>query len=315
MRKGGQVAERAPRVSIGTPVYNGENFLSAAGEAILAQTFTDFEWVISDNGSTDATEAICRAFAARDPRVRYHREARNRGGAWNRNRVFALSTGAYFMWHDHDDAIAPEFIARCVEVLDRLPEVVACHTNATIIDERGARLRDYAECAHFRSASAYTRLQEYIRHDRDCPLCSLYFGLMRREVLGRTRLFQPYVNAELSLMSELALRGQFYEIPAHLFYRRDHPGISTRHYANRKELIAWSDPSRAGKGGGDGWRMLGALVRSITVVPMGPYDRARCYLSVLDFFGHLAGGSIRDYLAQRRPPPERARAIQQHVDM
>lgn len=309
------MAKQAPRVSIGMPVYNGENFLRAAGDAILAQTFIDFEWIISDNGSTDATEAICREFAARDPRVRYHREARNRGGAWNRNRVFALSSGAYFMWHDHDDQIAPDFIARCVEVLDRQPGVVACHTNTTIIDERGVKIRDYVEGVHLHSPSAYERLHEYIRHDLDCPLCSLYFGLMRRDVLSRTTLFQPYINAELSLMSELALRGQFYEIPDHLFLRRDHPGISTRYYATPKERIAWSDPSRAGRGGGDGWRMLGARVRSATIVPMGLYDRVRCYLSVLELFNHLAGGSIKDWLADRRPRSKQARPAQGRVDV
>ena len=68
-----------PRVSIGLPVFNGEQFLPAAIDSLLDQTYSDFELVISDNGSTDNTETICRDYAAKDPRVRYYRSNRNRG--------------------------------------------------------------------------------------------------------------------------------------------------------------------------------------------------------------------------------------------
>lgn len=293
--------QQTPRVSIGMPVFNGADFLRAACDAILAQTFTDFEFIISDNGSTDATEAICREYAAHDKRIRYYRQDQNRGGAWNYNRVFALATADYFMWHAHDDMIAPEFVERCVEALDRHPEVTNCYTNSRIIDEHGTPLREYVEGAALRSPSAYERLRHYTRHDRDCPLCSIYFGLMRREVLAKTILFRPYVNAEMGLMSELVLRGPFYEIPEHLFSRRDHPGISTRRYPSPKERIVWWSPAKAGKGGWDGWRMLFARLRSVTTVPMKPYDRLRCYLYTLDLFSHLAIGSIRDQAARLYP--------------
>jgi glycosyltransferase involved in cell wall biosynthesis len=282
------------------PVYNGENFLRIACDSILAQTFTDFELVISDNGSTDATEAICREYAARDPRVHYYRSAKNRGGSWNRNRVFALSRGELFMWHDHDDAILPTFLERCVAILDARPEVVNCYANTIIIDEHGAAIRHYAEGAALRSTSPYARLRHYIRHDRGCPLCSIYFGLMRRATLAQTPLFQPYIDAELSLMSELALRGQFHEIPDHLFLHRDHPGISTRRYATTKDRIAWSDPAKVGRAGGDGWRILAARLRAITIVPMPPYDRLRCFAYTAELFKHLAAGSAKAWLSQFR---------------
>jgi glycosyltransferase involved in cell wall biosynthesis len=75
----------APRVSIGMPVYNGEPYLTRALDALLAQSFTDFELIISDNASTDATETICREYAARDRRIRYYRCNENHGAAWNFN--------------------------------------------------------------------------------------------------------------------------------------------------------------------------------------------------------------------------------------
>ena len=79
---------RNPRVSIGLPVYNGENFLEEAVESLLAQTFEDFELIISDNASTDRTKAICQAYAAQDDRVRYFRNHENIGASGNFTRVF-----------------------------------------------------------------------------------------------------------------------------------------------------------------------------------------------------------------------------------
>jgi glycosyltransferase involved in cell wall biosynthesis len=117
---------RTPRVSIGLPVYNGENYLAETLDSILAQTFTDFEVIISDNASTDRTETICRQYAAQDRRIRYLRNTSNLGAAKNYNRVFELSQGEYFKWNGHDDPLAPVFLERCVAVLDRHPGVVLC---------------------------------------------------------------------------------------------------------------------------------------------------------------------------------------------
>ena len=88
-----------PRVSLGMPVYNAQRFLREVLDSILAQTFTDFELIISDNGSTDATEAICREFAARDRRVQYEPNDRtNHGPGWNYNRTEFLARGEFFSW-------------------------------------------------------------------------------------------------------------------------------------------------------------------------------------------------------------------------
>ena len=101
-----------PKVSIGLPVYNGDEFLEKAIESILGQSFTDFELIISDNASTDKTALICQTYAARDARIRYYRNATNIGGANNGNRTFLLAQGQYFRWAAHDDLCAPELIAQ-----------------------------------------------------------------------------------------------------------------------------------------------------------------------------------------------------------
>jgi glycosyltransferase involved in cell wall biosynthesis len=83
-------------VSIGMPVYNEERYLEQALQSLLSQSVENFELIISDNASTDRTGEICLTYAAKDPRVRYHRMEANLGSNANFNRVFQLSTAAYF---------------------------------------------------------------------------------------------------------------------------------------------------------------------------------------------------------------------------
>src|SRR5437016_3045710 len=80
-----------PRVNIGLPVFNGERFMEEALESILAQTFEDFELIISDNASTDRTHEICERYCKKDPRIRFYRNERNLGAGWNFQHVFELS--------------------------------------------------------------------------------------------------------------------------------------------------------------------------------------------------------------------------------
>src|SRR3954464_8358144 len=87
-----------PRVSVGLPVYNGEHFVARAIDSILNQTFRDLELIITDNGSSDRTEQICREYAARDPRVQYHRSETNRGIVTNFNCPVEMARGEYFHW-------------------------------------------------------------------------------------------------------------------------------------------------------------------------------------------------------------------------
>ena len=100
----GSETQRAPRVSIGMPVYNAERFLAGTLDSIVAQSFRDFELIISDNGSTDRTASICRDYASRDCRIRYFRHEVNRGAAWNHNYVLGLAQGEFFKWNAYDDS-------------------------------------------------------------------------------------------------------------------------------------------------------------------------------------------------------------------
>src|SRR5208283_892093 len=101
-----------PLVTIALPVYNGENYLRETIGSVLRQTFEDFELLLLDNASTDGTSEICREFVDQDQRVRHFRSEVNRGLIWNHNRAVALARGSYFMWIEHDDLIADDYVNR-----------------------------------------------------------------------------------------------------------------------------------------------------------------------------------------------------------
>jgi glycosyltransferase involved in cell wall biosynthesis len=103
----------APRLSIGLTVFNGERFVARAIESLQKQTWRDFELLIADDASTDRSGEICRAYAARDPRLRYLRHPRNIGMYANFDFVVRESRGEFFMWAAQDD----EWDSKWCEVL------------------------------------------------------------------------------------------------------------------------------------------------------------------------------------------------------
>jgi glycosyltransferase involved in cell wall biosynthesis len=108
-----------PVVSIGMPVYNGEKYISEALDSLLKQTFTDFELIISDNGSFDSTQAICEDYVRRDSRVRYFRQIANKGAVDNFRFVLDQAKSKLFMWAAHDDLWAPDYLKDAMALLMR----------------------------------------------------------------------------------------------------------------------------------------------------------------------------------------------------
>ncbi len=267
-------AQSTPKVSIGLPVYNGETFLRETLDSILAQTFEDFELVISDNASTDSTPAICEEYAARDSRIRYVQQPENLGASRNYNIAFELSRGEYFKWAASDDLIAPEFLERAVGILDRNPNVVLCYSLAQSINGDGEVIREHAATHYASHPSAQKRFSEFVRIPH--PFVPV-FGLMRREVLAKTRLIGPYAGSDRPLISELSLLGQFYEIPEYLFFYRNHKNQSWQHKKTRHEQQAWYAPERKGKISFPHWRVMGEHIRSIQRAPLSLPARLECY--------------------------------------
>lgn len=269
-----------PQVSIGMPVYNGDRFLQQAIVAILAQTFTDFELVISDNASTDKTQEICQLYAQRDRRIRYYRQEKNLGAGWNQSQVVRLSTGKYFKWAHHDDIFAPGLIEKCVEALDDHPTVVVCYPQTIIIDGEGKHVEKYVDNFNLRSPKPHERFRQYHHLIRYGHRCHPFHGMMRTDVLKSTPLVGSYPSSDLILVGELVLRGEVYEVPEPLFFKRDHAETSVRAYRTYRERIAWYDPAKQGQLHLTKWKWFFEYLSAIGRVQLSLRDRLFCYLQM-----------------------------------
>lgn len=277
------MTNQQPRVSIGMPVYNGEQFLEQALDSILAQTFGDFELIISDNCSTDKTQAICQSYAAKDQRIRYYRNEYNLGAGKNFNRVAELATAEYFRWACYDDLCAPELLERCVEVLDHNPAVVLCYPKSVIVDEHGQHLENYDDDLHLSFPKPHQRYQRFHQRYRHGARCNVLFGLIRTNVLKMTPLMGNYPSSDVILLAELALLGEYYEVPEYLFLRREHPQTSRRaHHAFRNRL-AWYAPDKKGKLHLTRWKWFFEYLAAIRRVQMNWGEKARCYMQMTNW--------------------------------
>lgn len=263
------------------PVYNGERYLKDAIQSILDQSFTDFELIIVDNASTDATEDICREFAAQDDRIRYSRNQVNIGGAPNHNRVFELATGKLFKWAAHDDLYPREMLQRCVEVLERAPNSVSLvYTYFELIDESGDTLGIGSDPIEKRDPRPYLRLARYLMK---VGYCAASYGLIRSEVLRKTRLMASFPFSDRVYLAELAMLGELWEIREPLLRLRNHAGRSTRANTTAGAIREWYDPSEAKKAAVLPLQIKADLeiARSALRLPMPWIDRGLCLIVAL----------------------------------
>ena len=239
------MATASPRVSIGLPVFNGAKYLPGALESLLHQEYKDFELIISDNASTDQTRGICEEFARQDSRIRYTRNDCNLGLAPNHNRVFTLSRGEFFKWAAHDDEYPSQMLKRYVEAFDVAPaSVIVVYSACECIDELGNPQCRRSDRVDKRDARPYRRLAHLLQH---IGMYNCTYGLIRSEMLRKTRLHGSFPAADRVLFSELAMLGEFLELPEPLVRLRIHPGRSFAAHKSRQALRELFDPANKGK--------------------------------------------------------------------
>ena len=248
-----EVPSESPTLTIGMPVFNGADYIGSAVGSILSQSFADFELIISDNASTDDTQAIAASLAARDPRVRYRRNAENLGISANFNLLVPMARGRYFKWATADDLLRPGYLARCLEALDADPTVVLAYTQTDFIDADGNRLDLVDPGWQLMTDDRSERLRFAITADH---FVNAVLGVMVTSSLRGTRLSANYPGGDYRLMAELSLLGKFIEVPEPLYVRRIHPSSTKGNTGNTSWLRGYFGGARP-RGRAAYWRLSG----------------------------------------------------------
>lgn len=201
---------KLPLVTLGVPVHNGERYLVAALGSLLAQDYQNLEILISDNASSDSTEAICRKFAADNSRVRYIRQETNIGAKKNFEFLVAEARGTYFAWCAHDDIRKPRFVSACVGALEQNPAAVLCNGAVIFLNEEGAVRADWDDL-NFETVGMTTaeRMLRLVDHTDWVDM----LGLIRVELLRHALPFESAWGSDVVLSMKLLTAGHFLKVP------------------------------------------------------------------------------------------------------
>lgn len=230
---------KLPTVSIGMPIYNAETRIETTLITLLQQDFDDFELIISDNCSTDATWNICQEFAQRDHRIRLHRNTRNIGAIANFNQVFGFATGKYFMWAAHDDYWEPTYLSDCVTKLESNPHAVLCYTEYIIRHEnRGTHEHIRVNQEELSGFEAWRRVDSLLGC-RPFPAHIIY-GVFRRESLAQALPLENTLGSDTFVLLRAAATGPFVRVDKPLFIYINSPRtlkIRAKSFAEQTNLF------------------------------------------------------------------------------
>jgi GT2 family glycosyltransferase len=236
-----------PRLTIGLPVRNGGDHLAEALDSLLAQTYADFDLVVSDNASDDDTQEIVQARVAYDARVRYMRRDDPVGAAENFDRVLAEASGELFAWAAHDDIWEPLFLERLIALLDAHQGAALAFCDVDNVDERGRSVK------HLRGVRGVAgggprvvRLIRYLRSAEWKGRANAVYGVARTEALRASGGLRAYTAAawgqDFHLLFKVVAQGAIVHEPTLLFHKRlgnpdgSHSPLEMMRYVNGYRL-------------------------------------------------------------------------------
>ncbi len=255
------------------PVYNGENYLREAITSLLAQTFTDFELIISDNASTDATQAICEEFAAQDSRIRYFRGEQNHGASWNHSFVIDKARAPLFKLAAHDDVCLPTQLERCVAALDANPKAQLAYTQTLMMHGDQSSMTFYRDDVELSVDNPAIRYGDLIHA---APPAFPIFGVVRTQALRSIPGFEAYKASDRVVLIRLALMHPFIFIEEPLFQYRWHDSNASNLMASGSGFYTWWNPT-AGQGRVfPECRLMYEHLRSLFLVSLSWSERRAC---------------------------------------
>lgn len=288
-----------PPLTIGLPVYNGEQYLARSVDAVLGQTFGDFELILCSNASTDGTDEICHAYEREDERVRFIRQPRNIGAAPNHMFLVAEARAPLFKWASGDDLYARTLLERCVDALADAPEAVLAHSWTAAIDGDDNLIQALDYPLDTANPSPARRLESMLYAGDEMPgaiRADDFYGVFRTEVLNRARPHDSYFHADQTFMSQFALEGPFAIVPEWLYFRRHHADRALQANPTIRSWCANLDPRRAG-----GFNPAARLVAeylwdSMAVIgrsSLSGAEKRECYTVTARWFASRAARRVR----------------------
>lgn len=207
------------KLSIIMPTWNRANIIGKAIDSVRAQTFSDWELIISDDGSTDDTPQVVREWQKKDalpvgrqPRIVYVRGGVNQGPSKNYNQGFRLAKGEYIAIHDDDDAWAdPKKLEKQVAFLDKNPEYVACGGGMVVVDEAGKELYRYLKPETDAQIRAHALFSNPMANSTT---------MFRRAVADAVGWYDESwkYNSDRDFWLKLGICGKCYNFPEHFSY-------------------------------------------------------------------------------------------------
>lgn len=224
-----------PRITVAMSVYNNAPYLAHAIESIVAQTFTDFEFLIVDDGSTDDSAGIIERFARDDSRIRLIRQP-NAGLIVSLNRIIDEARAPLIARMDGDDIALPERFARQVAFLDAHPDIGVLGTGCTCIDDNGK-----PTTYKFDNVTSPEDVLADLKNGP--PLCHPSVVMRRDAVRAVGGYHRAYKHCEdYDLWLRLSERVRMANLPDRLLlYRQSDTQVSNRHAYVQKigAAIAW----------------------------------------------------------------------------
>ncbi len=253
------------KISVVMPFYNREKYIAQTIESVLNQTFTDFEFIAIDDGSTDTSVEIVQQYADKDPRIMLIKNDKNRGISYSRNRGNALAHADLIAVVDSDDIYLPERFAKQYAYMQEHPEVSIVGTHAYVIDEEGVRTGD---CITYLSAPDEIAKVFFYKGPFLQPT-TMYRKNVVTEMGGYRDKYA--LIDELDLYFRLLLSGkQGANIPEFLVLYRKHAQSTEKHFAQKRKLLFALNREMIARFNPQlhfadylfiyGWHMLGAIV-------------------------------------------------------
>ena len=228
------MSKNNPLVSIMIPVFNRQDYVGEAITSVLRQTYQNFELIVHDDASTDASLAVIKSF--HDPRLRIIHTSKNHGmlGGWNY--LLQKGQGKYIKQMGSDDLLAPDCIARELAILEQYPGVSLVTCQRQVIGRAGEHLFTYQFGQHSQLVSGTEHAHWILTNLRENKIGEPCAVLFRRSLVGLPRrseakagLFDPQFSqfADFEYWIRLLQFGDLYYLHTPLVYFRQHPDSNT----------------------------------------------------------------------------------------